>query len=129
MRHVQAEDVVPSTAVESGRVLLELVEDLLHLERGGKGLDQDGSSDRSLRQAELASREAEDVVPQSSLEVVLHLGEVEVGARAPLDELGGVVVEVDGKVEQTARDGLAVDQDVTLLQVPSSGSVLSLRGG
>ena len=110
-------------------MLLELVEDLLHLERGGKGLDQDGSSDRSLRQAELASREAEDVVPQSSLEVVLHLGEVEVGARAPLDELGGVVVEVDGKVEQTARDGLAVDQDVTLLQVPSSGSVLSLRGG
>ena len=129
MRHVQAEDVVPSTAVESGRVLLELVEDLLHLERGGKGLDQDGSSDRSLRQAELASREAEDVVPQSSLEVVLHLGEVEVRAKAPLDELGGVVVEVDGKVEQTARDGLAVDQDVTLLQVPSSGSVLSLRGG
>ena len=46
------EDVVPAAGVEAVRVVAQLVEDLLHLERGGQGLDQDGRADRARRHAE-----------------------------------------------------------------------------
>ena len=40
-----AEDVVPAAGVEPGRVVAQLVEDLVHLERGGDRLDQHGRAD------------------------------------------------------------------------------------
>ena len=46
-----AEDVVPAAGVEPGRVLAQLVEDLVHLERGEDRLDQDGRADRAARDA------------------------------------------------------------------------------
>ena len=73
-----AEDVVPAAGVEPGRVLAQLVEDLVHLERGEDRLDQDGRLDRPLRDAEPLLREGEDVVPEPRLEVRLELREVEV---------------------------------------------------
>lgn len=52
----------------------------------------------------------------------LHLGQVEVRPRAALDQLVGVVEEVQAKVEQTGRDGLAVDGQVLLVEVPAAGA-------
>ena len=43
----EAEDVVPAAAVEAGGVLAQLVEDLVHLERGGQRLDEHGRLDRA----------------------------------------------------------------------------------
>jgi hypothetical protein len=54
--------------------------------------------------------------------VALHLGEVEVRASATLHELLCVVVEVDTEVEQTAGDGLAIDGEVLLFQVPATST-------
>ena len=48
----EAEDVVPAAAVEAGRVVAQLVEDLVHLEGGQDRLDQDGGADRAPRDAE-----------------------------------------------------------------------------
>ena len=48
-----AEDVVPAAGVQSGRVLAQLVQDLLHLEGGENRLDEDGRLDRPLRHAQL----------------------------------------------------------------------------
>ena len=42
------EDVVPAARVQPVRVVAQLVEDLLHLERGRQGLDQHGGPDRPL---------------------------------------------------------------------------------
>src|SRR4029077_6976313 len=89
----EAENVVPAPAVEAGGVVLQLVENLVHLERGEDRLDQDGSADRAARNAELVLREVEDVVPEAGLEVALELGQVEVGPRALRDERRGVVKE------------------------------------
>lgn len=54
--------------------------------------------------------------------MALHLGQVEVGAEAAALRLKGVVEEVEAKVEQAARDGLAVDDEVLLLEVPAAGA-------
>ena len=79
------EDVVPAAAVEPGRVLAQLVEDLVHLEGGEHRLDQHRRLDRSRRDAELVLRHDEDVVPQPRLEVALELRQVEVRAAAARD--------------------------------------------
>ena len=42
----EAEDVVPAAAVEPDDVVLQLVQDLVHLERGENGLDQHRDLDR-----------------------------------------------------------------------------------
>jgi len=95
---------------------------LFHLESRRNGLNETSTSDRSTLHANVVLCEVEDVVPQSSLEVTLHLGQVVVGAGATLHELLCVVVEVDTEVEQTAGNGLAIDGEVLLLQVPATGT-------
>ncbi len=60
----------------------ELVEDFVHLERGQDGLDQHGGLDRALGQAQRLLGKEENVVPQPRLEMVLQLGQVEIGAGA-----------------------------------------------
>jgi hypothetical protein len=52
--------------------------------------------------------------------VRLHLGQVVVRAGAALDQLGGVVEEVQPEIKQAARHGLAVDGKVLLLEVPAA---------
>ena len=47
-----AEDVVPAAGVEPADVVAQLVEDLVHLEGGGDGLDENGGPDRAPIQAE-----------------------------------------------------------------------------
>ncbi len=76
-----AEDVVPTAGVETADVVPQLVEDLVHLERGGDGLDEHGRTDRPSVQPESVLGGAHDVVPQPSLVVALQLGQVEVGPR------------------------------------------------
>ena len=77
-----AEQVVPAAGVQAGGVVAEFVEDLVHLERGRDGLDQDGGADGALRDAEVVLGEDEDLVPEPGLEVALHLGQVVVRALA-----------------------------------------------
>ena len=93
---------------------------LVHLESGENGLDEDSTTDGTAAHTDVVLSEVEGVVPQTSLQVALHLGQVEVWATAALDQLFGVVEEVQTEVEQGTRHGLAVNNEVLLLQVPSS---------
>ena len=77
----------------------ELEEDFFHLERGGDGLNQDCGADGTVRHADIRLREIEDVVPETRLFVVLHLGKVEVGAISTRHKLFRVVEEVQREVE------------------------------
>ena len=69
----QAEDVVPATGVEASAVIFQLVENLVHLERGRDRLDENRRADRAMLEPERDLREGEDVIPQACLEVVLDL--------------------------------------------------------
>ncbi len=71
-------------------MLAELVEDLVHLERGQDRLDEHRRLDRAARDPERVLGGAEDVVPEARLEVALELGQVEVGPEAALEELAAV---------------------------------------
>ena len=117
-----AEDVIPATAVQAGAVVAQLVDDLVHLKGGEDRLDEDGAADGAARHADVVLAQVERVVPQTGLEVALHLGEVEVGAEAAALGLEGVVEEVETKVEEGGGHGLAVNGDVLLLQMPATGT-------
>ena len=67
-------------------------------------------------------REVEDIVPETSLEVLLHLREVKVRAKAALDELVRVVEEVKGEIEERPGDRGVVDRYTRLVQMPSTGT-------
>src|SRR6185436_14223090 len=102
------EDVIPAAAVEADDILTKRVEDLVHLERRRQRLDQHGRLDRPALEPELGLGEGEDVVPQRSLLHALQLGEVEIRAGAFGERRASVVPEIDGEIEQSAGDYLAV---------------------
>ena len=117
----EAEHVVPAARVEPARVVPELPQDLVHLERGRDRLDEHGGADRALREPEPALGEDERVVPEPRLAVALELGEVEVGPAPSLEQPPAVVEDVEPEVEEAPRRGLAVHLEVALRKMPPAG--------
>ncbi len=70
----------------------------------------------------------EHLVPQSGLQMTLHLGQVEIGSRLLCQGGLGVVGEIDCKIEQGPRDLLAVDVDMRFGQVPTARTHQQHRG-
>jgi hypothetical protein len=103
-------------------VVTELVNDLVHLKGSKDGLNQDCASDGAPRHSDVVLGKVEGIVPEASLKVTLQLGEVEVRTEALALRLKSVVEEVETEIEEGARDGLAVNSDVLLLQVPATGT-------
>src|SRR2546426_4494243 len=101
-------------------MVAQLVQDLFHLEGRKDRFDKDGGANRPSRDSELVLREVENVVPEPRLEMAFELREVEVRAAALLQETLDVVKEVEAEVEEAAGDRLAVDLDVSLVEVPST---------
>ena len=80
------------------------------------------------READIGLGEGEDIVPQTSLKIVFHLGQIEVRTRAPLDKFLGIMIEKERKVEDGTGHGLIVDGDARFVQVPTTrtGNDLSI---
>ena len=67
-------------------MLAELMQDLVHLERGEDRLDQHRRADRAAAETEPLLREGEHVVPETRLQVGLELRQVEVGTAARVEQ-------------------------------------------
>jgi hypothetical protein len=115
-----AEDVIPSAAVEAGAVLSEFIDDLLHLERSKNGLNQHRTSDGTPRDAQRILGKVENIVPKTSFKMRFHLGEIEVWTITSLDQLVGIVKEVKAEVKKTATDGFPINDKMLLIQVPAT---------
>src|SRR5207245_11095647 len=95
-----AEDGGLALDVECTVAVAQLVQDLVHLERGQDRLDQHRGADGAAGNAQLILRDIEDVVPEASLEVALELGQIEIWAAALVEKPPGVVKEIEAEVEQ-----------------------------
>src|SRR5206468_2910778 len=82
----------------------------------------------AVRDAEGLLREPEHLVPEASLQMALHLRQVEVRAGPAGSKLLRVVEEVEPEVHQAPRDRYAVDDHVLLRQVPTTGPNQKGRG-
>ena len=113
-----AEQVVPPTGIESGRVVAQFVQNLFHLEGGRDCLDEDGGADGAVGHTARTLREPEDVVPQSRFEVALHLWQVVVRPAASFEERLGVVEEVEAEVHERRNGRSPAEAEVRLIEVP-----------
>ena len=95
---------------------------LIHLKRSSNRFNQNSTPDCSPPHANIVLRQIEHIIPQPRLEMTLHLRQIEVRASPSLDKLFGIVEEVQPEIEERARDGLAVDRKVLLLEMPSAGT-------
>ena len=132
MQHITIEydmydrgSILTSTAVQARRMLFELKDNFVHLESSNDSLDQDCTTNGSSRHANVILTELEDIIPETSFEIVFHLGEIEVRTLTILDELLGIVEEIETKVEERARHRLAINLNVWLVEMPASWSTES----
>lgn len=115
-------DIIPAAAVETRAVVAELIDDLVHFKGSVDGLNQNGGTDSAAGKTDVVLGQVEGIIPQTSLEVRFHLGEVKVRAKAALDQLARIVEKVQTKVKQRAGHGFAVDGEMLLLKVPAAST-------
>ena len=96
----------------------QLEENFLHLERSREGLNKDGTTDGASRKTDVGLGEVEDIVPETSLAVVLHFGEIEVRTESTSDLLFCVMEEEQAEIEDRAGDGDIVDGYARFVKVP-----------
>lgn len=89
------------------------------MEGSREGFNQDGSTDGSLRDPRVVLGEGENVVPETSFLVVLHLGKIEIWTRSSHDELASIVEEVEGEIENGTGNGSVVDGHPRFVEMPS----------
>src|SRR5215470_12161992 len=103
-------------------MLSQLIKDLVHLEGRENGFDQDGRADRPSRQPQFILREIEDIVPQASFLVALHLRQIKIRPATLLRQLLGVVEEEQAEVKQWAGDRIPIHEESFIYQMPAPGS-------
>src|ERR1700757_499241 len=115
----EAVDVVPTAAIEPGRVIAKLVKNFVHLEGGEYRFDQHSRADCSLRESELRLSVQEDVIPEPRFEMALNLWQIKVWSAVPCHQFLRVVEKEQGKVEQRPRHRLAIDEHMLFGEVPT----------
>src|ERR1700682_1576060 len=109
-------------------MLAQLVEDLVHLERGEYGFDQDRGPDGATLDCQLVLGCDKDVVPEPRFEVTLELGQIKIRPAAARHQRLCVVEKIHREVEDSAGDRLAVDRDVLFGEVPPARPDKKRRG-
>lgn len=114
---------VPS-AIQTSRVLPQFEQNFFHVECCRQSFDQNRSANSTMSHANVGLAEVEDIIPQTSLEIMFYLGKVEIRPRTTLDKLIRIVEEVKCKVKDTSRHRSVINCNSRLVQVPSSGTVV-----
>jgi hypothetical protein len=117
---------LPST-IQSRRVSSQFEQDLLHVEGCRQGLDENGSTNRSVWNSDVGLGKVEDIIPKTGFEVMFHFWEIEVRTVATLDEFLRVVIKIDCKIKQRTRNGSIVNSHTRFIKMPSSGSAMERR--
>ena len=101
-------------------MIAQFIQNLVHLERRQDRLDQHGRANRPPRNSQPVLREAEDIIPQPRFQMALHLRQIEVRAGALANQFLRVVEEEQPEIEQRRRDRLAIDQEMSFVQMPAA---------
>src|SRR5699024_5882319 len=75
-RFNDGKQIIPTTSVQAGSVVTQLVQNLVHLECRWDRLDEHGRSHNTVLEAELGFGEGKNIIPQSRFEVGLHFRQV-----------------------------------------------------
>ena len=115
-----AEDVIPAAAVQAHNMVTQRMEDLMHLEYGWQGFNQQRGLNGAARQAEAVFCVAEDFTPPRRFLPGLGFRQIEIGAAAFRQQVLMVVEEVQRKVEQAARNRFSAPRNVFFWQMQTA---------
>src|ERR1700692_1522307 len=114
-----AENVVPSTAVESCGMVAQFIENLVHLKGSQDGFDQDSRPNRAARNFQFVLSKIKNIIPKARFEMILQLRQVEIWASSLAQQGGGVVEEEQTEIKQRTRNRLAIHFEVLFIQMPA----------
>ena len=117
-----AENVVPATAVQTDNMVTQGVQNFVHLEDGRQRFNQQSRFDGAARQIKAIFCIAEHFAPPCCFLPGLRFWQVEVRAAAFCQQRFVVVEEIEGKIEQAARDGFATPGDVFFRQMQATNA-------
>src|SRR5690349_20883741 len=95
----ETEYVVPAPTIETGRMISDLVEDLVHLECGKNCLNKKSGLDSATRYTEPLLSVDKYIIPESRFQMALYLRQVEVWPGASLNKSLRVMEEVETEIE------------------------------
>jgi hypothetical protein len=75
---------------------------LLHMESSRKSFNKNSRANCVVSHADIRLRKQENVVPETSFEIMFHFWKIEVWSGSTLDKLMCIVVKVHGKVKERA---------------------------
>src|SRR3974377_16404 len=101
-------------------MVAQFVEDFVHFKCGENGFDEDRCTNAALRNPQLLLREHKDIVPQPRLEMAFKLRQIKVRSSSSRKQFFGVVKKVQAKVKKRSGHGLAVDQKMVFVEMPST---------
>src|SRR5579864_8277266 len=113
-----AENVVPPPAVQSGAMLTQLPQDLVHLERRKNRLDQYRRPYGSAPYAQLFLRHHENIVPEPRFQVAFEFWQIEAGTVELVHHRLRIVKPEKPEIEERRRNGLSVHREMLLVQMP-----------
>src|ERR1700677_4445758 len=98
----EAENVIPTAAIQTCRVILQLKQNFIHFKRRRQCFDQYRGANRASGNAQRILGEVVYAVPQPGFAMALHLGQIKIRATPASLQLSSVVKEVQTKIEQRA---------------------------
>src|SRR5260370_40044758 len=113
-----AKDIIPTTAVQTGRVIAQFIKDLIHFERCENGLDQDRCSDAPAWNPDFILSKVEDIIPKPRLKMALHLGQVKIRTATSGDEFFRIVKQIETKIEKAPGHRFPINQQMFFDKVP-----------
>ena len=89
------------------------------MECGREGFDKNSSAYGIMRHANVRLGEEENVVPKTRLEVMFHLWKIEVGSPSSLNEFFGVVIEIEGEIENGGGHWRVINRNTRFVEMPT----------
>ena len=115
----EAENVIPTPAVQSRRMLPQFVQNLLGLERPQNRLDQHGGLDAATRYPQLVLGKHKDVIPQPRLQVAFQFGQIKIGTGPAVHQGPRVMEKVQAEIKQTSGQRPPIHPDMLFHQMPT----------
>src|ERR1700733_4691940 len=98
----EAKDVVPTSAIQSRRVLAQFVKNFVEFEGSQNGFNQYRGAYRAMRYAQGILRVDENIVPETRFQMTFDLWQIKIRTAAGRKKLLGIVKKIECEVEERA---------------------------
>src|SRR5689334_17972276 len=101
-------------------MIAKLIQDFIHFKGSKDSFDENGGADGALGYTDVILGKHEYIVPETCLQVALHLRQIEIGSYSLTEQIAGVMEEEQSGIEQRPRYRLTINRRMLFDEMPSS---------